>query len=157
LRQKAEENRLRFQSLSLAGQKDNFALLWAERPSPMEAAPERFNGQFLGISNPFTNASCGPDGYVQTWQLDSQGNRVMEDEPGARAATMTPLALYALDHPRVPLLLVDFCNPHRPGAGERCADSRPIHGQRPSLTSLSSWRTCSRSPLTFVRGGMGRH
>ena len=153
LRQKAEENRLRFQALSLAGQKDNFALLWAERPSPMEAAPERFNGQFLGISNPFTNTSCGPDGYAQTWQLDSQGNRVMEDAPGARAATMTPLALYALDHPRVPLLLVDFCNPHRPGAGERMRGfATDLTVNVLGLTSLSSWQyMLAKSTYMFVR------
>jgi hypothetical protein len=34
---------------------------------------------------------------------------VAEATEGTRSATMRPLALYALDHPRVPLLLVDFC------------------------------------------------
>ena len=127
LRQQAEENGFHFQPLSLAGQKDNFALLWAEQPSPTAAAPQNFNGKFLGISNPFTNkSSCELDHSAQTWNLDSQGNRVTEDAPGARAETMTPLALYALDHPRVPLLLVDFCNPTALGRARECADSQPI-------------------------------
>jgi hypothetical protein len=154
LRQKAEENNLRFQPLSLAGQKDNFALLWMERPSPATAAPKTFDGRFLGISNPFTRKSlCQPDAYTQTWHMDSEGNRVTEDRPGASAIPMEPLALYALDHPRVPLLLVDFCNPHRPGTGERLKRfTVDLTVNVLGLTSLSSWQyLLVKSSFMFVR------
>jgi hypothetical protein len=154
LRQKAEENGLHFQPLSLAGQKDNFALLWAEQPSPKAAAPQNFKGQFLGISNPYTNkSSCKLDRSAQTWRLDSQGYRATDDAPSAGAETMKPLALYALDHPRVPLLLVDFCSPHSPGTGERMrrlATDLTVNVLR--LARLGNWKfMLAKSTYMFVR------
>ena len=154
LRQKAEENNLRFQPLSLAGQKNNFGLLWLERPSSAAVAPKRFEGKFLGISNPFTHSSsCGPDVYTQTWHMDGQGNRVTKDAPGAKAFTMIPLALYALDHPRVPLLMADFCRPNRPGTGERMRRiATDLTVNVLGLTSLSSWQyMLAKSSFMFVR------
>lgn len=154
VRQKAEENHLRFQPLSLAGQKDNFALLWMGPPPPLTAAPKSFDGKFLGISNPFAQASsCRSGAYTQTWYIDGEGNRVAEDTPGASAVPMKPLALYALDHPRVPLLLVDFCNPHRPGTGERVRRfAVDLTVSVLGLTSLSSWQyMLAKSSFMFVR------
>ena len=154
LRQKSEENGFRFQPLSLAGHKNNFALLWAEQPSPMAAAPQNFKGKFLGISNSFTHkSSCELNRSAQTWDLDKQGNRVTEDAPGARAETMTPLALYALDHPRVPLLMVDFCNPSRPGTGERMRRfATDLTVNVLGLASLSNWQyMLAKSSYMFVR------
>jgi hypothetical protein len=154
LRQKAEENDLHFQPLSLAGQKNNFALLWMERPSSVAGTPKRFAGKFLGISNPFTQtSSCGSDAYTQVWRTGSQGNRVTEDAAGTGAITMKPLALYALDHPRVPLLLVDFCSPHRPGRGERVRKfAADLTVNVLGLTTLSSWQyALAKSSFMFVR------
>ena len=154
LRQKAEENGLHFQPLSLAGQKGNFAMLWLERPSEAVAPPRSFDGKFLGISNPFTRKdSCGLDSSTQLWHLDSQGNRATEDTPGASATQMRPLALYALDHPRVPLVLVDFCNPHRPGTGERVRRlAADLTVNVLGLTSLSSWEyMVAKSSFMFIR------
>jgi hypothetical protein len=155
LRQQAEETGLHFQPLSLAGQANNFALLWAAgQPSPMAAAPKSFKGQFLGIPNSFANqGSCEQDRSAHTGHLDSQGNPVTEDAPGARAETMTPLALYALDHPRVPLLLVDFCNPHRTGTGERMRRfATDLTVNVLGLASLSNWQyLLAKSSYMFVR------
>jgi hypothetical protein len=154
LRQQAEENGFRFQPLSLAGQKNNFALLWADQPSPTAAAPQNFKGQFLGISNSFMHkSSCELKPSAITQNLDKQDNRVMEDAPDARAETMTPLALYALDHPRVPLLMVDFCNPGRPGTGERIRRfATDLTANVLGLASLSNWQyMLAKSSYMFVR------
>jgi len=154
LRQKAEENGLNFQPLSLAGQKDNFGLLWMEQSSSPAGELKHFDGKFLGISNPFSQRdSCGPDAYTQTWHLDGAGSRVTEDTPGASPIQMRPLALYALDHPRVPLLLVDFCNPHRPGTGERAKRlTVDLTVNVLGLSSLSSWQyMVAKSSFMFIR------
>jgi hypothetical protein len=154
LRQQAEENGFRFQPLSLAGQKNNFALLWAEQPSPTAAAPQNFKGQFLGISNSFMHkSSCELNRSAQTQNIDKQGNRVTEDSLDARAEARTPLALYALDHPRVPLLMVDFCNPGRPGTGERMRRfATDLTVNVLGLASLSNWQyMLAKSSYMFVR------
>jgi hypothetical protein len=154
LRQKAEENGLRFQPLSLAGQENNFALLWLEQPFPVENAAEKFDGKFLGISNPFKQASsCGQDVYERSYFLDAQGNEVAEGTPGARPVTIRPLALYALDYPRVPLLLVDFCSPHRPGTGERIRRlATDLTVNVLGWTTFSTWQyMVAKSSFMFVR------
>lgn len=154
LRQKAEENALRFEPLSLAGQKNNFALLWKEQLPAGAASPQQFSKQFLGISNPFKSKRNREQGlFTQTWHLDSQGDRVPEDTPGARAATMQPLALYSLDHPRVPLLLVDFRNPHRPGTGERVRRfATDFTVNVLGLAALGDWQfMLAKSSFMFIR------
>jgi hypothetical protein len=154
LRQKAEDNGLRFQPLSLAGQENNFALLWLEQPLPAEAAAGKFDGKFLGISNPYKDgSSCGQDIYERSFYLNAQGNEVAEGTPGARPATMKPLALYALDYPRVPLLLVDFCNPHRPGTGERIRRfATDLTVNVLGWTTFSNWQyMVAKSSFMFVR------
>ena len=89
LRQAAEANGLRFRPLALSEMPGAFAMvsvaaedLAAEGLA--ERAPKRFEKQFLHISNPFT-----------------------DDKLRARTGEI-PLAVYALDYPRVPLRLVDF-------------------------------------------------
>src|SRR6185436_4975801 len=47
-------------------------------------------------------------GYSETRFLDSENRSVGSEEPGARTVEMVPLALYGLDSPKIPMLLVDF-------------------------------------------------
>ncbi len=68
-----------------------------------------FDNQFLNISDPFTDERLRRwEGYSEIWNLDQNGVRVAADSEDARPVRMIPLALYALDHPHTPLLLVDF-------------------------------------------------
>src|SRR5260370_5509851 len=53
LRQKAEENGLYFQSLSLGFSKDANVLLWAERRPPGSREHVAFNSRLMGIDDPF--------------------------------------------------------------------------------------------------------
>jgi hypothetical protein len=107
LRQRAEDNGLYFQPLALAGLPVSWAMLWVAEPEI--GARREFDSKFLGISNPFTDASLkDPGRYSATWWLDEHGSRTKDGAPGAKPVRMLPLALYALDHPRAPLLLADM-------------------------------------------------
>ena len=115
LRQKAEDNGLYFQPLTLAFSKDANAMLWAERHPPESQAHVQFNAQLLGIGNPFEGDWLAKwKGYTETWTLDESGARVEPGTPGSHQAEMVPVALYSLDYPKTPLLLADFRQPFSP-------------------------------------------
>src|SRR5207249_4484872 len=89
LRQRAEQNGLYFEPLHLGALPESFAMLWVAGPDLARGETADFDGKFLGIANPFT------DDRLRRWNGYSRGNLI-------------PLALYALDYPGVPLLMVDF-------------------------------------------------
>ena len=112
LRQKAEENGLYFQSLSLGFSKDANVLLWAARRQPGSGERVAFNSHLLGIDDPFEGNWLEKwKGYTETWTLDENGSRVEHGTAGSRTAVMVPVALYSLDYPTAPLLLIDFRQP----------------------------------------------
>ncbi len=112
LRQKAEENGLYFQPLTLGFTKDANALLWAERRPPGTREHVTFNSKLMGIGDPFEGDWLDKwKGYTETWTLDENGSRTEAGTAGSRTAEMVPIALYGLDYPTAPLLLVDFRQP----------------------------------------------
>jgi hypothetical protein len=98
LRQHAEANGLYFEPFGINGSSTH-ALLWIAREDiPQDDARARkFDGQFLGISDPYR------DTRLRNWT----GYHQIRD-----GKDMIPLALYALEYPKVPLLLVDFRDSH---------------------------------------------
>jgi hypothetical protein len=105
LRQSAEDNGLYFQPMALAGTPASFAMLWVARDE-LDGA-RLFHAQFLKIANPFNDAALAKwTGYTETQDIDG------------KPTVMIPLALYSLDYPGVPLLLIDFRRPSAPGRGE---------------------------------------
>jgi hypothetical protein len=100
LRQSAEDNGLYFQPLTIGGMVNSFAMVWIAQddlPCGQGDSTRNFDAKFLKIANPFGDASlCHWKGYSET----------RESVSGQTA--MIPLALYSLDYPGVPLLLVDF-------------------------------------------------
>jgi hypothetical protein len=158
LRQKAEESGLYFEPLSFGANEQKFALLWIEQAALAMPPPKQFDKKFLVISNPFTDRRLREwSGYTQTWYIDETGIRVPDGTPSARAAKMIPLALYALDHPRVPLLLVDLRHPWKPGTKERARRiATDITTNLLRLTPFSNWQfTIAKSAFFFVRGRHG--
>jgi hypothetical protein len=95
LRQRAEANGLYFEPFGADGDSTH-ALLWIDRN---DLGDHKFDGQFLAISDPYR------DPRLKQW------TGYQETRDGKQ---MIPLALYALDYPKVPLLLVDFRDTHRP-------------------------------------------
>jgi hypothetical protein len=139
LRQRAEDSGLYFQPLSLAGEDPQFALLWVERDPAAPAPSRKFDGQFLKISDPYRDDRLRNwKGYTEPWCSTANSCTVM-----------IPLALYALDHPRAPLLLVDFRDSGRPKHREmamRFSDDLATgvlgltgFGHWPYLAAKSTW------------------
>jgi hypothetical protein len=115
LQQRAEEAGLYLQPLDPAAPFSSRAILWVAQTDLEDGSGRTFDGQFLNISNPFSDQRLRHwTGYSETWNLDRQGVLVSADAADARPVRMIPLAMYGLDHPRTPLLLVDFRGPGHP-------------------------------------------
>jgi hypothetical protein len=109
LRQRAEAEGLHFEPLTMPDGASTHALLWTTREDVAANTPRKFGSRFLNIDSPWRDRRLREwRGYTETRFYDSENQRVAEGTPGARRVEMIPLALYGLDHPRVPALLVDF-------------------------------------------------
>ena len=89
--------------------------------------------------------------------LDQDNRPVTPDTPGARPLQMIPLALYGLDHPKIPILLVDFRDSANPKAREM--SRRVIEDVARNVLSLSKFGDLpyflGRSVYDFVTGRRG--
>ncbi len=153
LRQRAEEEGLYLQPLDPAAPLSSRAILWVAESDLEEGGGRRFDGQFLNISNPFTDQRLRHwTGYSETWNLDSQGVQVSADAEDARPVRMIPLAMYGLDHPRTPLLLVDFRgsgHPPRREIGLKIAED--VSSGVLFLTGVGNWGyLAAKSSLMFI-------
>jgi hypothetical protein len=100
LRQWAEKTGLIFEPLNLNGNQANFAILWF--PQSESTGPENLSlksiWKLLAIRNPWTDERLknwkGPV-YERTFDNDS-------------SVSVIPLAVYSLDYPKQPLILMDF-------------------------------------------------
>jgi hypothetical protein len=109
LRQQAEANNLVFEPLELPDGSATHALIWIARTELAEGRTHEFKGRFLSIGDPWADKRLRAwRGYTETRYYDADQRPVAPDTPGARAVELIPLALYGLDHPKIPILLVDF-------------------------------------------------
>lgn len=158
LRQRAESNGLYFEPLALAGRSPAEALLWISRSDLQTRGNRRFEKQFLGFANPWCDDRVLHwTGYSETRYFDDENRPAAADTPGAHAVELIPLALYSLDYPRVPLLLVDFRSSLTPKWRELV-----WHGANAILTGLlrittfGNWSfLAADATWTFVRGRQG--
>jgi hypothetical protein len=119
LRQAAERNGLYFEPLHLADAPDSFAMVSIAQRDATTPANHPFNAQFLRIADPFQDTRISSwKGYSSVWTLDRDGVRVQDGAPGSNQVRMIPLAVYSLDYPGVPLLLIDFRDPSHPQRSE---------------------------------------
>jgi len=100
LRQWAEKTGLIFEPLNLNGDQAHFAILWF--PQSESAEPENLSLQsiwkLLAIRNPWTDESLKNwKGPVYQRTLDKNSS-----------VGVIPLAVYSLDYPKQPLILMDF-------------------------------------------------
>jgi hypothetical protein len=126
LRQTAEENGLYFEPLRLDATPDSFGVIWVAQKAAEGEGHHAFDGQLLHIANPFSDTRIQSwKEYSRVWTLDGQGSRVPDGTDGGVPVKMIPLAVYALDYPGVPLLLIDFrdaSHPQRSEIGLRAAN-----------------------------------
>ncbi|HEY0101563.1 MAG TPA: hypothetical protein VGB76_21735 [Pyrinomonadaceae bacterium] len=119
LRQRAEAENLYFEPLELPDGNTTHALLWIARADVSAARSRRFDKRFLNLANPFGDKRLLRwRGFTETRYFDAQNRRVAAETPGARAVELIPLALYGLDHPKIPIMLVDFRDTLNPKARE---------------------------------------
>jgi hypothetical protein len=115
LRQQAEANNLIFEPLALPDGSATHAMLWVAHSDLEANRARKFNGRFLNIASPWSDKRLREwRGYTETRYYDADNRIVAEDTPGAHAVELLPLALYGLDHPRIPILLVDFRHTFNP-------------------------------------------
>lgn len=109
LRQRAEAEKLYFEPLQLPDGSATHAILWVARPDLVTYRDRPFTSRFLNIANPWRDDRLRYwNGYVETRYFDADSRAVSPETPGARPVQMIPLAIYGLDHPKIPILLVDF-------------------------------------------------
>lgn len=158
LRQRAEAEGLYFQPLAMPDGRATHVLLWISRSDLAAQAGRSFGQRFLNISNPWTDARLHNwTGYTQTRYFDQDNRPTTADNPGGRSSEMIPLALYGLDHPKVPALLIDFrdgLNPKR-----REMSRRLFNDVTRNILSFSSFGSVpyflGRTVYNFVTGRRG--
>ncbi len=109
LRQRAEAEGLYFEPLAMPDGSATHALVWVAAEDVERNTARRWDGRFLNIANPWRDDRLKKwTGYRETRYYDAENRQVKSDTPGARAVEMLPLAVYGLDNPKIPTLLVDF-------------------------------------------------
>ena len=138
LRQRAEAEALYFDPLEMPDGSATHALVWVARPDLAAGGSRRFDGRFLNFANPWTDRRLQTwKGYSETWHFDADNRVVAPGTEGARAVEMIPLALYGLDFPKIPVLLVDFRDGGNPKRREM--SRRVLEDLARNVLSLSSY------------------
>lgn len=109
LRQYAESQGLYFEPLEMPDGSARHAIVWTTASDVEANKGKSFERRFLNIRNPWTDAKLANwKGYTQSRWYDADDRIVESTAIGAKARTMIPLAIYGLDHPKIPAILVDF-------------------------------------------------
>jgi len=158
LRQRAEAEGFYFEPLAMPDGRATHALLWISKSDLTTSASRHFHGRFLNIRNPWNDRRLSEwRGYTETRYFDDENRQVTAAEPNSHAVEMIPLALYGLDHPKIPAVLVDFRDYLNPKKREM---SRRIFGDlTKDIFSLSSFGNApyflGRKLYYFVTGQRG--
>jgi hypothetical protein len=158
LRQRAEAQSLFFEPLQMPDGSTTHVLLWVARADLLANHGKRYDGRFLNISNPWSDKRLlSWKGYSETRYLDADNRAVSPDVAGARAAEMIPLALYGLDNPKIPMLLVDFRDGFNPKKREM--SRRALRDATRNILSVSRFGDLpyffGRTVFDFVTGRRG--
>lgn len=158
LRQRAEAEGLYFQPLTMPDGRATHALLWISRSDLESQTGRSFTRRFLNISNPWDDGRLRKwNGYIERRYFDQDNRATAAATAGARSMDMIPLALYGLDHPKVPALLVDFRDSLNPKGRE--VSRRFFNDVTKNVLSLSSFGNLpyflGRTTFNFVTGRRG--
>jgi hypothetical protein len=158
LRQRSEAEGLYFDPLELPDGRATHALVWISRGQILSNSGRKYNSRFLNIKDPWTDSSLRNwNGYTQTRFYDEQHRQVSAEADGARAVELIPLALYGLDEPKIPMLLVDFRNGLNPRKRE--LSRRVLDDVARNILSISWYGDApfflGKSALNFITGRRG--
>ncbi|HTH51777.1 MAG TPA: hypothetical protein VL501_07585 [Pyrinomonadaceae bacterium] len=119
LRQMSERQGLFFQPLKMPDGTARHAIVWIAEEDLAENHGRKFDGRFLNIKDPWSDKSLREwKGYKETRWYDADDREVDEGTEGAKPRTLIPLAVYGLDYPKIPAILVDFRNNLNPKTRE---------------------------------------
>ncbi|MGQ0763692.1 MAG: hypothetical protein ACT4OT_16990 [Acidobacteriota bacterium] len=157
LRQQAEAAGLYFEPLTMPDGTATHALLWISKDDVAAQSGRRFSGRFLNISNPWKDKRLKQwSGYSETRYFDAD-NRRTTDGSAARRVEMIPLAVYGLNHPKIPALLIDFrasMNPKKREMSLRVFND--ITSNVLSVSSFGNWPYfAGRKVYAFLTGRRG--
>jgi hypothetical protein len=158
LRQRAEAESLLFEPLQMPDGSATHALLWVAKSDLEQNQARRYDGRFLNVSDPWNDPRLlNWSGYIETRYVDSEDRPVAADTPGARKTEMIPLALYGLDNPKIPMLLVDFRDGFNPKKREM--SRRVLQDVTKNVLSVSKFGDLpyllGRTVFDFVTGRRG--
>jgi hypothetical protein len=158
LRQRAEAESLLFEPLQMPDGTMTHALLWTTKSELLANQGKRCDSRFLNIACPWSDKRLlNWQGYIEKRFVDSENRPVPAETPGAHELEMVPLALYGLDNPRIPLLLVDFRDTLNPKKREM--SRRALQDVTRNILSLSSYGDLpyflGRTVFDFVTGKRG--
>ncbi len=158
LRQRTEAESLYFDPLQMPDGSTTHVILWVAKEDLAKRQNQHFVKRFLNIDNPWSDKRLARwKGHVETRYLDSENRPVSPEQPGARAVEMIPLALYGLDHPKIPILLVDFRDGLNPKKREM--SRRVLQDVTRNVLSLSKFGDVpyflGRTAFDFVTGRRG--
>jgi hypothetical protein len=109
LRQYAEFQDLYFEPLLMPDGSARHAILWTSLEDLAANKGRKFEKRFLNIDDPWNDPRLHKwKGYSETRWYDDENRQVPPGPPGARSRTLIPLAVYGLDHPKIPVILIDF-------------------------------------------------
>jgi hypothetical protein len=158
LRQHAEAESLYFEPLQMPDGAATHAMIWVAKRDLETRKNTLYKGRFLNIANPWSDKRLRNwQGYVETRYFDSDGRRVPADSTGAEAVEMIPLALYGLENPKIPMVLVDFRDGYNPKKREM--SRRVLQDITRNVLSLSKFGNLpfflGRTVFDFVTGRRG--
>lgn len=158
LRQRAEAEGLYFEPLAMPDGRATHAMIWIAKPDLASDANRRYHDRFLNIADPWSDRRLQNwKGYTQTFYFDGDNRRVSANNPEARSVEMIPLAIYGLDHPKIPALLIDFRSSLNPKKREM--SRRFIDDLTKNVLSISSFGNlpyfAGRHVYDFVTGRRG--
>ncbi|MFN2492644.1 MAG: hypothetical protein ABR501_07170 [Pyrinomonadaceae bacterium] len=158
LRQRAEAESLIFEPLQMPDGSTTHALLWVAKSELALNPNKRYDSRFLNIANPWSDQRLVSwPGYSEKRFLDTENRPVSSETPGAREVEMIPLALYGLDNPKIPMLLVDFRDSLNPKKREM--SRRVLQDVTRNVLSLSGFGDLpyflGRTVFDFVTGRRG--
>ncbi len=158
LRQRVEAEGLYFEPVAMPDGQPTHALVWIAKSDLATHANREFSKRFLNIASPWSDERLRNwNGYSRTIYVDDENRPVRSDEPGARKLEMIPLALYGLNHPRIPALLIDFRHSLNPKKREM--SRRAINDAAKNVLSISSLGNLpyfvGRKVYDFITGQRG--
>lgn len=109
LRQYTEAQGLYFEPLEMPDGSATHALVWVAESDLVTNKNKKFASRFLNIKNPWKDERLTKwKGYKEVRWYDEENREVAPDRPNAKSKTLIPLAIYGLDYPKIPTILVDF-------------------------------------------------